>query len=198
MKARLVVLISGGGTNLEALLRDLPTSGIEAEVVAVGADNEAPGLVHATNHHRDTFVCQMASYPSRDAWGVALGDEIASYQPEWIVLSGFMKLLPPNLVTRFAGRIINTHPAFLPEFPGPHGVLDALAAGVSQSGASVILVDDGIDTGEILAQQRVAILENDTQEVLHERIKVMERKLLLDVLATLVSAPKTTERTSNL
>ena len=109
-----------------------------------------------------------------------------------------MKLLPPNLVTRFAGRIINTHPAFLPEFPGPHGVLDALAAGVSQSGASVILVDDGIDTGEILAQQRVAILENDTQEVLHERIKVMERKLLLDVLATLISAPKTTERTSNL
>jgi len=195
VKARLVVLISGGGTNLEALLADLPASGIEAEVVAVGADNEAPGLAHATKRNMDTFVCPVANYPSRDAWGVALGDLIATYRPEWIVLSGFMKLLPPNVVTRFAGRIINTHPAFLPEFPGAHGVRDALAAGVNQTGASVIVVDDGIDTGEILAQQRVAILENDTQEVLHERIKVMERKLLLDVVATLSARPKTIERT---
>ena len=193
MKARLVVLISGSGTNLAALLRDLPGSGIDAEVVAVGADGQAPGLQHANERGIPTCVVSPGEYESRESWGVALGDEVASYAPDWVVLSGFMKLLPPGFVDRFPGRILNTHPAYLPEFPGAHGVRDALAAGVSETGASVIIIDDGVDTGDILARERVPIHPGDTSEVLHERIKVVERALLLDVLRTLIPSPTSTE-----
>ncbi|MBT5730138.1 MAG: phosphoribosylglycinamide formyltransferase [Microbacteriaceae bacterium] len=193
MKARLVVLISGSGTNLAALLRDLPGSGIDAEVVAVGADGQAPGLQHANERGIPTCVVSPGDYESRESWGVALGDEVASYAPDWVVLSGFMKLLPPGFVDRFPGRILNTHPAYLPEFPGAHGVRDALAAGASETGASVIIIDDGVDTGDILARERVPIHPGDTSEVLHERIKVVERALLLDVLRTLIPSPTSTE-----
>ncbi len=193
MKARLVVLISGSGTNLAALLRDLPGSGIDAEVVAVGADGQAPGLQHANERGIPTCVVSPGDYESRESWGVALGDEVASYAPDWVVLSGFMKLLPPGFVDRFPGRILNTHPAYLPEFPGAHGVRDALAAGASETGASVIIIDDGVDTGDILARERVPIHPGDTSEVLHERIKVVERALVLDVLRTLIPSPTSTE-----
>ena len=193
MKARLVVLISGSGTNLAALLRDLPGSGIDAEVVAVGADGQAPGLQHANERGIPTCVVSPGDYESRESWGVALVDEVASYAPDWVVLSGFMKLLPPGFVDRFPGRILNTHPAYLPEFPGAHGVRDALAAGASETGASVIIIDDGVDTGDILARERVPIHPGDTSEVLHERIKVVERALLLDVLRTLIPSPTSTE-----
>ena len=193
MKARLVVLISGSGTNLAALLGDLPGSGIDAEVVAVGADGQAPGLQHASERGIPTCVVSPGEYESRESWGVALGDEVASYAPDWVVLSGFMKLLPPGFVDRFPGRILNTHPAYLPEFPGAHGVRDALAAGASETGASVIIIDDGVDTGDILARERVPIHPGDTSEVLHERIKVVERALLLDVLRTLIPSPTSTE-----
>lgn len=195
MKARLVVLISGSGTNLAALLRDLPGSGIDAEVVAVGADGQAPGLQHANERGIPTCVVSPGDYESRESWGVALGDEVASYAPDWVVLSGFMKLLPPGFVDRFPGRILNTHPAYLPEFPGAHGVRDALAAGASETGASVIIIDDGVDTGDILARERVPIHPGDTSEVLHERIKVVERALLLDVLRTLIPSHTSTEST---
>jgi phosphoribosylglycinamide formyltransferase 1 len=187
--ARLVVLISGGGSNLEALLTSLPSSGIDAEVVAVGADCDAPGLAHATAREIPTFVVELSDFSSREAWGDALGDQMSEWNPDWIVLSGFMKLLPPAVIRRFSQRIINTHPAFLPEFRGAHGVRDALAAGVPETGASVILVDDGVDTGPIVAQERVPILPGDTEASLHERIKVVERRLLLDTLATCVAAP---------
>jgi len=193
VKARLVVLISGSGTNLAALLRDLPGSGIDAEVVAVGADGQAPGLQHANERGIPTCVVSPGEYESRESWGVALGDEVASYAPDWVVLSGFMKLLPPGFVDRFPGRILNTHPAYLPEFPGAHGVRDALAAGASETGASVIIIDDGVDTGDILARERVPIHPGDTSEVLHDRIKVVERALLLDVLRTLIPSPTSTE-----
>ena len=195
MKSRLVVLISGSGTNLAALLRDLPGSGIDAEVVAVGADGQALGLQHANERGIPTCVVSPGEYESRESWGVALGDEVASYAPDWVALSGFMKLLPPGFVDRFPGRILNTHPAYLPEFPGAHGVRDALAAGVSETGASVIIIDDGVDTGDILARERVPIHPGDTDEVLHERIKVVERALLLDVLRTLIPSPTSTEST---
>ena len=118
---------------------------------------------------------------------MALGDVLESYTPDLIILSGFMRLLPPSLVARFTPRIINTHPAFLPEFPGAHGVRDALAAGVRETGASVIVVDDGMDTGEILAQERVPVLPEDDEESLHERVKIVERRLLLDVLGAMMS-----------
>lgn len=196
MVARLVVLISGGGSNLESLLTDLPGSPIDAEVVAVGADRAASGLTHASSRSIPTFVVEPSGFASREEWGVALGDQIETWSPDWIVLSGFMKLVPATFVARFPGRIINTHPAYLPEFPGAHGVRDALAAGVLETGASVILVDEGVDSGPILAQERVPIVPGDTEDVLHERIKVVERRLLLNVLAQCVSTTPTGEASS--
>ena len=187
MRQRLVVLISGSGTNLESLVENLPGSGIPADVVAVGSDTTASGLAHATARGIPTFVLPPRDFPSREEWGMALGDVLESYTPDLIILSGFMRLLPPSLVARFTPRIINTHPAFLPEFPGAHGVRDALAAGVRETGASVIVVDDGMDTGEILAQERVPVLPEDDEESLHERVKIVERRLLLDVLGAMMS-----------
>jgi phosphoribosylglycinamide formyltransferase-1 len=185
VRQRLVVLISGSGTNLQSLLESLPNTEIPADVVAVGSDTMAPGLQHATDRSIPTFVVLLGDFSSREEWGVALGDALDSYQPDLIVLSGFMKLLPPSLVSRFAPRIINTHPAFLPEFPGAHAVRDAMEAGVSHTGASVIVVDEGVDTGEILAQRRVPVEVGDDEASLHDRIKVVERELLLEVLETL-------------
>lgn len=190
MSSRIVVLISGSGTNLEALLSSLPESGIPAEVVAVGADQEAAGLEHARARGIETFVVPLVQGGDREAWGQQLGEMIADFEPDLIVLSGFMKLLPEAFVSRFSPRIINTHPSYLPEFPGAHAVRDALAAGANDTGASVIVVDDGVDTGEILAQERVAIRPGDTEDTLHSRIKIVERQLLLDVLRTLITPTK--------
>ena len=185
MRQRLVVLISGSGTNLQSLLESLPNTEIPADVVAVGSDTMAPGLQHATDRSIPTVVVPLGDFSSREEWGVALGDTLETFKPDLIVLSGFMKLLPPSLVSRFAPRIINTHPAFLPEFPGAHAVRDALEAGVSHTGASVIVVDEGVDTGEILAQRRMPVEVGDDEASLHDRIKVVERELLLEVLETL-------------
>jgi phosphoribosylglycinamide formyltransferase-1 len=185
--ARLVVLISGGGSNLKALLHSLPDSGIPAEVVAVGADSEAAGLSHAREQSLPTFVVPTQDFSSREEWGEALITEIDQWKPDWIVLSGFMKLLPPVVVSHFSHMLVNTHPSFLPEFPGAHAVRDALAAGVSETGASVILVDEGVDSGPILAQERVPIMPGDSEDTVHERIKVVERRLLQDVLESLVT-----------
>lgn len=123
-----------------------------------------------------------AAYDSREEWGAALAEQLDAWQPDLIVLSGLMRLLPAAVVARYAPNIINTHPAYLPEFPGAHGVRDALAAGASQTGASVIVIDDGVDSGPILAQERIAVLEGDTEASLHERIKPVERRLLIDVV----------------
>jgi len=188
--ARLVVLISGAGSNLEAFLEALPTSGMDAAVVAVGADGLAPGLGHATSRDIPTFVVSSKDFADRHHWGQGLVDELEKFSPDWIILSGFMKLLPPVVVQRFSPRIINTHPAYLPEFPGPHGVRDALDAGVSITGASVIVVDNGVDSGPILAQERVYINPGDNEASLHERIRVVERRLLLDVMAKLLGTTK--------
>jgi phosphoribosylglycinamide formyltransferase 1 len=189
--SRLVFLISGEGSNLEAFLSSLPDSGIDARVVAVGADGEAPGLRHATKRDIPAFQVSPANFPDRDHWGVALVAALEEHEPDWIILSGFMKLLPPVVVDRFSPRIINTHPAYLPEFPGAHGVRDALAAGVKETGASVIVVDAGVDSGPILAKERVPIHPDDTEASLHQRIKIVERRLLLDVMRDAVSANAT-------
>ncbi len=185
--ARLVVLISGSGTNLDALVTSLPSSGIPTEVVAVGSDKDASGLEHASRRGIPTFVVAPGEFYDTDAWGEALGDAIASFAPDWIILSGFMKLLPPGVVGRFSPKILNTHPSYLPEFPGAHGVADALAAGVEETGASVIVVDDGVDSGPIIARRRVPIHPGDTEASLHERIKIVERELLLEVLGQVIS-----------
>jgi phosphoribosylglycinamide formyltransferase 1 len=186
---RLVVMISGTGSNADALLTALSEAdpALDAKVVAMGADREAEGLEFAAHRGIPTFVTPLTDFPSREEWGEALLRTLESYAPDLIVLSGFMRLLPANVVERFQPRIINTHPAFLPEFPGAHGVRDALAAGVTETGASVIVVDNGVDTGPVLAQERVAIEPGDDEDSLHARIKVVERRLLFDVVALIVT-----------
>lgn len=151
-------------------------------MVVVGADREADGLAHAEEFGIPSFTVPWHEHDSREAWGEELSRQLAVWKPDLVVLSGLMRLLPSALVAEYSPRLINTHPAFLPEFPGAHGVRDALAAGAAETGASVIVVDDGIDSGPILAQERVPILEGDTEHSLHERIKPVERRLLIDVV----------------
>ncbi|MGL4256796.1 MAG: phosphoribosylglycinamide formyltransferase, partial [Microbacterium sp.] len=148
----------------------------------VGADREADGFAHAEEYGIPTFMVPFAQFDSREAWGEELAAQLAVWQPDLVVLSGLMRLLPAPLVDEWSPRIINTHPAYLPEFPGAHGVRDALAAGVAQTGASVIIVDNGVDSGPILAQERVPVLPGDDEHSLHDRIKPVERRLLIDVV----------------
>jgi len=181
------VLISGTGSNLRALLEAARHPDFPARVVVVGADREADGLAHAEEFGIPSFTVPWHDHDSREAWGEELGRQLAVWSPDLVVLSGLMRLLPPALVAEYSPRLLNTHPAFLPEFPGAHGVRDALAAGVEQTGASVIVVDDGVDTGPILAQERVPILPGDTEHSLHERIKPVERRLLIDVVRAIAT-----------
>jgi phosphoribosylglycinamide formyltransferase-1 len=177
-----VVLISGTGSNLRALLEAASVADYPVRIVAVGADREAEGLAHAEAFGVPTFVVPWRGKEERVAWGDELLHQLQVWNPDIVVLSGLMKLLPPAVVARFSPRIINTHPAYLPEFPGAHGVRDALAAGATETGASVIVVDDGVDAGPILAQRRVPVLPGDDEATLHERIKPVERELLIDVV----------------
>jgi phosphoribosylglycinamide formyltransferase 1 len=176
------VLISGTGSNLRALLEAARDPDFPARVVVVGADRQADGLAHAEEFGIPSFTVPWHEHESREAWGEELGNQLAVWNPDLVVLSGLMRLLPHDLVAAYSPRLINTHPAYLPEFPGAHGVRDALAAGVAETGASVIVVDDGVDTGPILAQERVPVLDGDTEHTLHERIKPVERRLLIDVV----------------
>ncbi|WP_439591691.1 phosphoribosylglycinamide formyltransferase [Microbacterium sp.] len=176
------VLISGAGSNLRALLDAAADADFPAEIVVVGADREADGFAHAEEYGIPTFLVPWEQFASREEWGSELGAQLSVWRPDLIVLSGLMRLLPATLVEEWAPRIVNTHPAYLPEFPGAHGVRDALAAGAVQTGASVIVVDTGVDTGPILAQERVPVLEDDDEHTLHERIKPVERRLLIDVV----------------
>lgn len=178
----LVVLISGAGSNLRALLEASADAEFPARVVAVGADRDADGLAHAEEYGIPTFSVALSNFADRDAWGDALLEQIDVWSPDLVVLSGFMKLLPPRVVAALSPWLINTHPAYLPEFPGAHGVRDALAAGVTQTGASVIVVDNGVDSGPIVSQRRVPVLSGDSEGRLHDRIKVVERELLIQAV----------------
>ena len=182
-----VVLISGAGSNLRALLDAAAEPDFPARIVAVGADREADGFAHAEAYGIPTFLVPWEEYASREEWGAELGAHLAVWKPDLVVLSGLMRLLPASLVDEWAPRLINTHPAHLPEFPGAHGVRDALAAGVDRTGASVIVVDSGVDTGPILAQERVPVLPGDDERTLHDRIKPVERRLLIDVVQRIAS-----------
>ena len=176
------VLISGTGSNLRALLDAAAAPDFPARVIVVGADREADGFAHAEEYGIPTFMVPFAQFASREEWGAELGAQLDVWRPDLVVLSGLMRLLPADLVDAWSPRIINTHPAYLPEFPGAHGVRDALAADVAQTGASVIIVDNGVDSGPILAQERVPVLPGDDEHALHERIKPVERRLLIDVV----------------
>lgn len=182
MVLKLVVLISGTGSNLRALLERAQRDDFPARVVAVGADRDAPGLAHADEFGIPSFSVPFREFSTREEWGEALCARIDEWQPDLLVLSGLMRLLPAAVVDRYAPRILNTHPAHLPEFPGAFAVRDALAAGATETGASVIVVDAGVDSGPVLAQRRVATEPNDTEETLHDRIKIVERELLESVI----------------
>lgn len=179
---RLVVLISGGGSNLRALLEASDDAAFPARVVAIGADRDAEGLAHAEEYGIPSFVVPYGSFDSREAWGDELLDQLRQWEADLVILSGFMRLLPPRVVSALSPALINTHPAYLPEFPGAHAVRDAVAASVHETGASVIVVDGGVDTGPILAQRRIPVLPDDTEGRLHDRIKLVERQLLVDVV----------------
>ena len=182
--ARVVVLVSGSGTLLQAVLDASADPGFPVHVVAVGADRpDIEGLARAERAGRPTFVARLADHPDRDAWDKALTEAVAAYEPDLVVSAGFMKILGATFLERFAGRVLNTHPALLPAFPGAHAVADAIAHGVRVTGATVHLVDAGVDTGPIVAQQAVTVAPEDDVETLHERIKVVERRLLVDVVA---------------
>ncbi len=184
----LVVLISGGGSNLRALLEASEDAEFPARVVAVGADRPADGFEHAEHYGIPTFSVALGAFDDRDAWGDELLAQIQQWTPDLVVLSGFMKLLPPRVIAALAPNLINTHPAYLPEFPGAHGVRDALAAGVTETGASVIVVDNGVDSGPIISQERVAILPDDTEASLHDRIKPVERRLLIQAILDIANS----------
>jgi phosphoribosylglycinamide formyltransferase-1 len=179
---RLVVLISGGGSNLRALLEASEDAEFPARVVAIGADRDADGLAHAEAFGIPSFVVPFSAYPTREAWGDELLAQVRRWDADLVILSGFMRLLPARVVDALSPNLLNTHPAYLPEFPGAHGVRDALVAGASETGASVIVVDGGVDTGPIVAQTRVPVLPGDTEGTLHDRIKLVERGLLVQVV----------------
>jgi len=185
---RLVVLISGGGSNLRALLEASEDAEFPARVVAIGADRDADGLAHGEEYGIPTFVVPFGAFDSREAWGEELLTQVRQWDADLVILSGFMRLLPPAVVTALAPNLLNTHPAYLPEFPGAHGVRDAIAAGVSETGASVIVVDTGIDTGPVVAQERVPVLPGDTEARLHDRIKLVERELLVQVVLDIANS----------
>ena len=186
-RARVVVLISGTGSLCAALLAAADDPAYPAEVVAVGADRPAEGLAHARGRGIPTFVCALADHRDRAQWDRVLADAIAAHEPDLVVSAGFMKLVGPAVLGAFGGRLINTHPALLPAFPGAHAVRDALAAGVPTTGATVHLVDAGVDTGPVLAQRQVPVLPDDDEPRLHERIKDVERELLVTTVAQLVT-----------
>lgn len=183
MTSRLVVLVSGSGTNLQALLDAAADPAYGAEVVAVGADRDGiEGLARAERAGVPTFVERVRDHASRDDWDTALTASVAAHEPDLVVSAGFMKLVGPVFLSRFAGRLLNTHPALSPSFPGMQGPADALAYGVKVTGATLFVVDAGVDTGPIVAQRAVGVEDDDTVESLHERIKVAERAMLVEAV----------------
>lgn len=185
--ARLVVLVSGSGTNLQSLLDAARDPGYGAQVVAVGADR---GEILALDRARDagipTFVLRVRDFAERADWDRALTDAVAAYEPDLIVLAGFMKLNGAAFLARFAGKTVNTHPALSPSFPGMHGPGEALAYGVKVTGATLFVVNDGIDAGPVVAQRPVEVRDDDDVESLHGRIKQVERGMLVDTVGRMV------------
>lgn len=184
---KLVVLISGSGSNLRALLEATRDESYPAQIVAVGADNEASGLAHAHEFGVPTFVVAPSEYGNREAWGQALASAITDFAPDLVVCAGFMRILPAGFVGLFSPQLINMHPALLPLYPGAHAVRDALADGATVTGATVHIVDEGVDTGPVIDQVEVAITADDTEESLHERIKTVERELIVHTVKNIAT-----------
>ncbi|WP_084074056.1 phosphoribosylglycinamide formyltransferase [Demequina sp. NBRC 110052] len=184
---RLVVLVSGTGSVMEALLRSAEDEAFGARVAAVVSDR--PGvraLEIASDAGVATAVVSPGEFPDRATWDEALARTVATFEPDLVVCAGFMRLLGAPVLSRWPGLIVNTHPALLPSYPGAHAVRDALAGGAKVTGCTVMLVDEGVDTGPILAQSAVDVRDNDTEESLHERIKAVERALVVDTVGRMV------------
>lgn len=181
--ARLVVLVSGAGTNLQALIDACEQDGYGARIVAVGADRSGiEGLERAERAGIATFVRRVKDFAERREFDAALAADVAGYRPDVVVLAGFMKLVGKDFLDALGGRVVNTHPALSPAFPGMHGPADALAYGVKVTGCTLFVVDDGVDTGPIVAQSVVAVEPDDTVDSLHERIKTAERRMLVEAV----------------
>jgi phosphoribosylglycinamide formyltransferase-1 len=185
--ARLVVLVSGTGSTLQALLDAAADPSYGVVVVAVGSDRDGcEGLRRAERAGVATFVCRVEDHADRAAWDRALAERCTEYDPDLVVSAGFMKLTGAEFLTRFGGRFVNSHPALLPSFPGMHGPRDALAHGVKVTGCTLFLVDAGVDTGPIVAQRAVDVRDDDDEQSLHDRVKVAERAMLVDVLGRML------------
>ncbi|MFJ3403663.1 phosphoribosylglycinamide formyltransferase [Promicromonospora sp. NPDC090134] len=183
---RLVVLASGGGSNLAALLAAHDDAAYGARVVGLVTDRPTAGALDlARDAGVASAVVALKDFDDRAAWNDGVLEAISVFQPDYVILAGFMRILAPGVVRKFEGRMINTHPALLPAFPGAHGVRDALAHGVKVTGCTVHVVDDGVDTGPILAQTAVPVLDSDDEPTLTDRIKVAERALLVETVGRL-------------
>ena len=194
MPARLVVLVSGSGTNLQALLDACRDPAYGAEVVAVGADRPGTeGLARAERAGVPTFVRRVQDHPTRADWDTALAAEVAAHQPDLVVLAGFMKLVGESFLAAHGGRVVNTHPALSPSFPGMRGPAEALDYGVKVTGATLFVVDSGVDTGQIVAQTAVPVEDDDTVDSLHDRIKVAERAMLVEAVGRMAREGFTVE-----
>ncbi|MGN6794089.1 MAG: phosphoribosylglycinamide formyltransferase [Streptosporangiaceae bacterium] len=188
MRSRMVVLASGEGTLLQHLLDACEAGSLGAEIVAAGSDRHGTrALSRAESAGIATFVCRVRDYGERADWDKALTEICAGYRPDLVVSAGFMKLFGPAFLDEFSGRCINSHPALLPSFPGMHGARDALAYGVKVTGCTVFLVDAGLDSGPVIAQQAVPVRDEDDQASLTERIKSAERVLLADTIAAMLA-----------
>jgi formyltetrahydrofolate-dependent phosphoribosylglycinamide formyltransferase len=184
--ARLVVLASGAGSTLQAILDASHAPDFPGRVVAVGTDR--PGTLaqsRAEQRGIPTWMVQLSEEPDRLAFDAAVAEQIAAGEPDLVVLAGYMKVLGPSVVSRF--RIINTHPSLLPAFPGAHAIRDALAYGVRVSGCTVHEVDEGVDTGPILAQAAVPVVNGDDEDSLRARIQATERVLYVQTIRDLCS-----------
>lgn len=194
MSSRIVALVSGSGTLLQALLDASASQDHPVSVVAVGADRgRIEGLGRGSVAGLPTFVVSPDDFADRATWGSALADAVEMHEPDWVLCAGFMRVLPPEFLDRFPQRVVNAHPALLPAFPGAHGVRDALTYGAKVTGATIHLVDAGVDTGPILAQRAVTVHDDDTEASLHERIKIVEREQLVDVMTRLAAQGCTVE-----
>ena len=183
----IVVLISGTGSNLKALLEACDNPLYPAKVLAVGADRPAEGLEHAELYEKTTFVVQPERFASKDDWADVLASNIDIHKPDLIVLAGFMRVLPKRFVDKYFPRIINLHPSLLPLYPGAHAVRDALAAGATETGSTVHIVDAGVDSGPVIAQQSLLIAEGIGQHELHEQIKQVEQRQLVQTVEAIAN-----------
>jgi phosphoribosylglycinamide formyltransferase-1 len=183
----IVVLISGTGSNLRALLEACDSPLYPAKILAVGADRPAEGLEHAELFEKTTFVVKPERFASKDAWADVLASNIDIHKPDLIVLAGFMRVLPKSFVDRYYPKMINLHPSLLPLFPGAHAVRDALAAGATETGSTIHIVDAGVDSGPVIAQEGISITSGITEELLHEQIKEIEREQLVRTIEAIAT-----------